>query len=133
MLKLEKFTYGIDNCKTIEKKELDNYTNPVIENDDVYTYINITLTYKYVTFEYTSSRLEAIKRSDWINLISQSGFEIDLADSYGSHCDNGNVTITNTNNEYLLFSNDTATGGDVRIKIPISECRNAIEEIASKY
>lgn len=60
-------------------------------------------------------------------------FHIDLADSYGSHCDNGEVTITNINNVFLLFVNDSATGGEIRVEIPINECKNAILEIANKY
>lgn len=133
MLKLHNFVYTVENIKTRKVIKMDNYNNPVTENDDMYTDINITLKYEYVTFDYSSSVLESIKKEDWTKLISQDGFELKLRDSYGSHCDNGCVTIKNLNNDFLLFCNDTATGGDISVEIPINKCRNAIEEIASKY
>lgn len=133
MLKLERFIYEIENTKTKERIKLNNFNNPVENTDDIYTFLNITLKYKYITFDYTSSELESKKKSDWLNLISQNGFNMHLNDSYGSHCDNGQVSITNINNESLLFVNDTATGGDISVKIPINKCRSAIEEIANKY
>ena len=34
---------------------------------------------------------------------SMLGYVLDLADDYGSHCDNGSVKISNMNNEYLNF------------------------------
>ena len=133
MLKLDDFVYTVDNYKTKQVIKMDNYNNPVPENDDVYTSINLKLKYEYVTFDYSSSELESLKKEDWVKLISQDGFEFRLQDSMGSHCDNGHVTITNLNNEFLIFRNDTATGGDISVEIPIDKCRNAIEEIASKY
>lgn len=74
MLKLKNFTYEVDNSKTNEKKTFYNYTNPVMEDDHVFSCINITLLYEYVTFNYTSSSLLSMKRNDWIDLIYKSGF-----------------------------------------------------------
>lgn len=133
MLKLKKFIYKIDNWETNEIKKLDNYLNPVEEDDNIYTDIYISLSYEFITFNYDSEILKSLKRSDWMNLLNRSGFEINSVDKYGSHCDAGYVTITNVDNKYLLFSYYTATSGDVKIKISIDKCKNAIEEIASKY
>ena len=98
------------------------------------TDIYITLIFQYddmFTFELSTSELTKIKSNFWLNLLNDgSGF--DLADSYGSHCDNGEVSLSNKNG-FVIFTADTATGGKSTFKVPIDKCKDAFLELADWY
>lgn len=101
-------------------------------NDDC-TFIEVILNYNNCYFCYDSSSLAAMEKKDWINLITIEGYRLDLSDSYGSHCDNGDVSIRNLDNKFLVFHIDTATGGSIRFDIPIDNCKDAITNLAEKF
>ena len=67
--------------------------------------------------------------NDWCKLVDQQGFALDFGDLYGSHVDNGTVSIVNKNS-VLEFCVDGARGGDIVVRIPIFICKNEFYELA---
>lgn len=112
---------------------LDNFTKSAYDENTESQYICIKMSYKDAKIVYNSGKLEFIKKKDWLDLITISGYEMNLQDSYGSHCDNGSVKIKNVDNKFLIFENDTATGGMIKVKIEIDRCKKCIEELANKF
>ncbi len=113
--------------------KLDNFTKDTYDENTESQSICIKLSYENAKFVYDSSKLEDMKKKDWLDLITKNGYEMNLQDSYGSHCDNGTVIIKNIDNKFLLFKNDTATGGMINLKIEIDRCKKCIEELANKF
>jgi hypothetical protein len=89
-----------------------------------YSDIELVFKYDFLSFKFDSSELCGIDPESWVNLIHNGG-KLDLADSYGSHCDNGEVTIT-SDKKTITLCIDTATGGSVELTIDINE--NVIDE-----
>ena len=66
---------------------------------------------------------------DWIKLIDVESFSLEFGDSYGSHVDNGLVSITHKNSQ-LEFCVDGARGGDMAILIPVSVCKEEFYKLS---
>ena len=67
-----------------------------------------------------------IKVSDcsyWVRLVEEDGFCLEFGDSYGSHVDNGIVSIEHKNSR-LEFCVDGAKGGEISVKLPVSICKS---------
>ncbi len=67
--------------------------------------------------------------SSWIKLIEEDFFCMSFGDSYGSHVDNGIISIRH-NNLDLEFFVDGARGGTIFVKIPIYLCKSEFYKLA---
>ena len=61
--------------------------------------------------------------SDWVRLVEEEDFCLEFGDEYGSHVDNGIVSIKHKNSK-LEFLVDGAKGGELSVKLPISVCKS---------
>ena len=69
------------------------------------------------------SVIEGRNCSDWVRLVEEEDFCLEFGDEYGSHVDNGIVSIEHKNSR-LEFCVDGAKGGELRVKLPVSICKS---------
>ena len=107
--------------------QVDIETKKYRNDDDIY--ITITLTFNVIKITYSADKLINIPHTKWLDLLNINGKSLRLNDGYGSHCDNGDVSITNYDGK-LCFNVDTATGGEISVTLPVEDCREAITKIS---
>jgi len=99
-----------------------------VEEDDDYKSIILEFASDYCKVIFASVRLCDVKKEEWLKLLTEKDYDIDLADENGSHCDNNCVNIKNTG-EFLEIEIDTATGGSTVIKFDLESAKTQMFKV----
>ena len=113
---------------------IERYTEETADDESDIGQIS-TITIKYSGGIFTLDdcwRDHGITSAKWLELLTP-GKELFLGCDYGSHVDNGTVSIEHTVEGNLRFCVDGARGGILSYEIPIEEVQMVITEIAQEF
>lgn len=115
--------------------EIEHYTKKTAYDEyDIGRIRYITIKSRGMTFKLGEYcwQSTSITYSKWLSLLNP-GTVLNFGCFYGSHVDNGIVSIKHTGEGNLKFYVDGARGGTLSCEIPVLEMESVIKKIAEEF